>query len=568
MPDNLEPVILKWVLQNAFKYAGKASAGAIIGKILADDPALKARMKELAPIVNKITAEVNKLTIEKQIEKLKELAPELLEEKPKEGMREELPQLKNAVEGKVITRLAPEPSKYNHIGHALIFCINSLYAQRYKGTCILRIEDTNPEKSTNEFLNSMREDLRWAGIKWDKEIIASNDMKLFYEHCEKLIGKGNAYICSCTAELMKKNRMNKKECNCRKKKSDEQLHEWKSMLEGKHKEGEKTVRLIGDMTSNNGVMRDPVIFRISYAKHFLQGEKYCVWPMYDFENAIEEHLCGTTHVIRTKEFELRAELHNKIRELFEYANPEVVEIGRFTVTGAETQGRIIRQMIEEKKVMGWDDPRLVTLKALKRRGFVPEMFKELALHIVGLGKAGTNLDWSVLESINRKLIDKQANRYFFIKEPVVVKIKGTPSGTAKVRLYPGEETRGFRTFIIDEEFWLSAEDVKSFKAGKLYRAMDACNFKKKGKTYEYASKTIDEYKANKGEHIIHWLPKNEKNITVEVVMPNATKIKGLAEKDVLDLPIGAIIQFERFGFARLDSKNEKERTATFWYTHK
>lgn len=561
---DLKSAIKKWVLHNAIHYNGKANQGAVIGKILSENQELKNDITSLAKEIGLVIKEVNKLTVEQQTKELEKMAPELLDEQ-KKGQKEDLPELKNAVMGNVVMRIPPEPSKYNHIGHALIFLINSFYAKKYDGKCVLRIEDTNPEKSTTEFLNAMREDISWVGAKWDNEVIVSNDMQKFYDHAEILIKKSKVYVCSCSQEKVKDLRNQKKACKCRKNTVEHHMNEWKLMLAKKYKEGERSLRFVGDMKSNNGVMRDPILFRISYAKHFLQGDKYCVWPMYDFENALEEEFCGVTHIIRTTEFMQRAELQNKLRECFKYKNPEVLEIGRFQVEGAETQGRAIRQMIEEKKVLGWDDPRLVTIKALKRRGFTPETFKELAVKIVGLSRTGTKLDWDIISAVNRKILDKKVNRYFFVKNPVEIIVEKAPELKPELKLHPDFPEKGKRIFATSTKFYVTKDDFDKFKLGKLYRLMDCLNFVKQKDKLVFDSAEYENYK-DKGDFIMHWLPASKDLVNVEIMMPDATTMKGFAEPLVKDLKVDDIIQFERFGFCRLDKK-EKDKI-TFWFTNK
>ncbi|MBI2138559.1 glutamate--tRNA ligase, partial [Candidatus Woesearchaeota archaeon] len=263
-------IIKKWALQNALAYGGKANPGAVIGKVIAEHPEAKERIAEIAKEIQQIVREINKLSAEQQKKELESLAPELLEKKEKE--EHELKPLPDAEMGKVILRLAPEPSKYLHIGHALVFMIQYLYAKRYKGRCYLRIEDTNPEKSKKEFYDSIIEDLRWLGIKYAKEIIVSDEMPLFYDSAEKLISAKDAYVCKCAQEEMKKLREEKQPCHCRNNPDSlgTSMKEWKAMLSGKFRPGERTLRLAGDMENQNGTLRDPVIFRISDTPHYRQ----------------------------------------------------------------------------------------------------------------------------------------------------------------------------------------------------------------------------------------------------------------------------------------------------------
>lgn len=552
--------ITAYALQNAIEF-GKTDAGKILPKLFQhglDKKDIGAIMPKIQEIVKNING-MNAAAREAEFAKLEGIVKE------RETHEGELPELEGAVMGRVVTRLAPEPSKYNHIGHALVFLIQYFYAQKYKGKCILRIEDTNPEKSTTEFYKSMKEDLAWIGLKWDKEIIASNDLPMFYRYAEQLIVQSDAYVCSCSQEQMKALREKMEGCPCREKDAQEHMKEWKLMLKKKFKEGERTVRLKGDMSSNNGVMRDPVIFRISYASHFLQKKKYCVWPTYDFENPIEDALNGVTHVIRSAEFELRDELHKEIQRKLKLASPIVREIGRYRIAGAETQGRVLREMIENGQMKGWDDPRLVTLKALRRRGFVPEMFQELA-KTVGLSKSSGQIDFAVLESVNRKLIDTRANRYFFVADPQKIEVKDAPQLTIEAPLHPSDKQRGTRTFKTEQRFYLPKADMQALKGKDTIRFMHLFNVSQKGNTLTYRSQEPD---ASLKTSFVHWLPADKANekklVKADIMMADATVVHGLAEAGIKKLKVGESVQFERFGFCRLDAK-QKDRY-TFWFTH-
>ncbi len=557
----LKEIILKYALHNAVKFNGKANPGAIIGKLLKEDSGLKSRIKELSKDIQKTVKDVNKLSLDEQKAKLKEIAPEMLEKKKAE--KKELPELPNAVMGKVVTRIPPEPSKYNHIGHALSFLLNYLYAKKYKGKTVLRFEDTNPTASKQEYVDAMKKDvLEYLNIKPDKTVYVSDDMPKFYKLAEDLIKRKKAYVCFCDREKMQDLRHKGKECECRNNNAEKNLEEWKNMLDRKYKEGKCVLRLKIDLKSDNHVMRDPVIFRIIYAEHYRQKEKYCVWPLYDFENAVEEGFCGITHILRSSEFgKMRIELQDYIKDLFGFKRQEIIQYGH--VVGAITQGREIKQLIADKKVIGWDDPRLVTLRALKRRGILPEMFYELALK-VGLSKTPTNIDWTVISSINRKILDPNSNRYFFIYNPKEITINNAPNLDIDIKLHPEHEERGTRKLKTTDKFYISEKDLKDIKKGELCRFMHAFNFKKKGNQFVFDSKELEKYK-QKGKKIMHWLPKQEYLVNVEVMMPDAKMVKGIAEPSVKNIKINEVIQFERFGFCKLDSI-EKDKLV-FWFTH-
>jgi glutamyl-tRNA synthetase len=361
--------------------------------------------------------------------------------------------------------------------------------------------------------------------------------------------------------------MDMTECSCRNKDHNTVKKEWENMKAGKYEEGELALRLKIDMTHKNAVMRDPVIFRLSYTPHYRQGTKYKVWPMYDFENSIEEGLLRVTHVLRSNEFETRIELQNYIRDLFGLPNPTIRQYARFNITGAVTQGRDIRNLIESGEYIGWDDPRLVTLRALKRRGIVKEAYYELA-KIIGMSKAVSNLDFSVIESVNRKLLDESALRFFFIDNPVEIEIEKCPEQEIEMHVHPDkkiqEKTKGKRLFRTKSKFYVSKKDFEHMKNNELIRLMDCMNFKKENGKFIFDSIEYESYK-DRGKQIIHWLPKDE-TIEIEIVMPDNTKIRGLAEKNISMLKVDDVIQFERFGFCRLDKK--ENGNYIFWYTHK
>ncbi len=559
----LRQTILKYALQNAVFFEGKATAGAVIGKVLAEHPELKQKVKELSQETQRVVKEVNALSADEQRYQLKNIAPELMEKKSAE--KKGLPELKNAVMGKVVTRLPPEPSKHIHIGHALSFLINYLYAQKYKGKCVLRFEDTNPELSKQEYVDSIVEDLKFLGIKPNKTVFASDDMSTFYSLAEQMIEKGQAYACFCSREKMQDLRHKGLACECREKAPEENLKEWSDMLKGKYGAGKCVLRLKGDMGSTNQVMRDPVIFRICTEPHYLHKKRYSVWPMYDFENAVEDELCGVTHILRSIEFgQMRVELQNFIKELLGFRKQEVVQYGRFNVAGAVTQGREIRKAIDEKRFRGWDDPRLVTIKALVRRGIKKETFYELALE-VGLSSTPTNIDWSVISAISRKILDPNTNRYFFIDDPKEIAVTGAPSKTEELKLHPDHPEKGMRKFKVGEKFFISQKDLAEIKNNELIRLMDCLNFRKKGKSFVFDSEDYETYRED-GKKIIHWLPADKSQVVdVEVMMPDATVRTGLGEASLKKLKVGEIVQFTRFGFCRLDKKDASR--LSFWFTH-
>ena len=561
MDSSLKQTIIKYALQNAVKYKGKANVGAVIGKVFAETPELKEKAQEISKEVIKIVREISSLSLEKQEKKLQEMAPELLEKKEKAEEKDIFAFL-NIREGqKVVTAFPPEPSKYPHIGHAKAILVNYELAKRHNGQFILRFEDTNPELAEKEFYAIHMDNYQWLGVKPDKIDYASDHMEEMYNYAERIIKENHAYVCACRQATIKENRKNGAECEHRYQQPDKNLGLWQEMF--KAKAGKYVVRLKGHMQSQNTTLRDPVMFRIIDDIHPRQRRKYRVWPTYDFENAIMDGIEGVTHRLRSKEFELRNELQRLIQTMAGFRETHIYEFARFNLEGVESSGRIIREKVQKKQLIGWDDPSLATIVALRRRGFLPEAIREFVLS-TGLTKTESVLTWDDLIVHNRRHLDAKSNRYFFVESPKEIKIENAPEQTAELKLHPDYEDRGTRKFKTKDKFYVAEKDLKEFKDGKLIRLMDCLNFKKSKGKFIFDSKDYEKYK-KVGDKIIHWLPVQKDLVKVEVLMPDKKVAKGSAEPLVKNLKVGDVVQFQRFGFCKLDSK-EKDKLK-FWFTH-
>lgn len=560
MDESLKSAIRKYALQNAVRYKGKANPGAVIGRVLAESPELRENAKEISNEAVKAVKEINRLPLEKQEKKLQELAPELLEKKEK--AEKDIFEFLNIREGqKVTTAFPPEPSKYPHIGHAKAIIVNYELAKRHNGTFYLRFEDTNPELADEEFYKIHLDNYKWLGIVPDKIDYASDFMEEFYKYAEKLIRDNHAYVCSCQQETIKENRKNGIECEHRFQQTGKNIELWQEMQ--KAKPGKFVLRLKGHMQSPNSALRDPVIFRIIDESHPRKKRKYRLWPNYDFESAIMDGIEGITHRLRSKEFELRNELQRLIQTMAGFRETQIYEFARFNLEGVESSGRIIREKVQKKQLLGWDDPSLTTIVALRRRGFLPEAIKEFVLS-TGLTKTEAILTWDDLIVHNRRLLDSRCNRYFFIENPKEIRIENSPEQTAELKLHPEFRERGARKLKTKDRFYVTEKDFKEFKDGKLTRLMDCLNFVRKKGKFIFDSKDYEKYKKH-GDKIIHWLPVQKDLVKVEVLMPDKKTAKGLAEPLVKNLKVGDIVQFARFGFCRLDDK--KKDKLVFWYTH-
>ena len=575
LKDNTKLIddIRRLALENALKFKGKANPKALVGGIIRLYPDAKSDMKSLMDSINALVAEVNVLSPDEQKKELLSLDPDfekkqVLAKKERREQRSSLPDLPNAEMSKVVTRIPPEPSKYNHLGHAMSFLINYLYAKKYDGRAVLRFDDTNPEKETQEFVDAVHEDvINYLGIVPSEKIFASDHMNLYYSYAQQLIDEAKAYVCTCSQDDIKLGRREMKDCPHRDQSVEENNRLWLDMKEGKFDEGKAVLRLKINMQHKNAVMRDPVIYRLSYKPHYRQGTKFKVWPMYDFETAIEEGLCKVTHVLRSNEFDQRIELQNYIASLFGFPPVTYKHYGRYNVIGASTQGREIRALIESGQYIGWDDPRLVTLRALKRRGIIREAYYELAQKI-GLSKTQTNLDFSVIAAVNRSLLDKSAKRFFAVKNPVVITVNKIPDSLKEFSLsYHPEAPKGERKLSCVKEYYVEKSDVDSLKEGVVVRLMDAMNIKKiSGNIFEFVSESYEDYKFLNGSALIHFVPKDGDELKAEVLMPDTSLQSIICESNIGSLKPDAVIQFERFAFVRFDHVS-KDGLIQFWFTH-
>ncbi|MGD2246978.1 MAG: glutamate--tRNA ligase [Candidatus Methanofastidiosia archaeon] len=550
-------IIRKYALANAVDYSGEASVKAVMGKVMGESPELRKDPKKTLELIEKVVAAVNKMSIQEQKKELKQVFPAYFEEVEK--VEKELPPLPDADE--VVTRIPPEPNGLPHIGHGLSFYFNYYYARRYNGKVILRFDDTNPEKEKLVYYEKMKEGIKWLKIDWDEEHYESDDLPELYEYVEALFRQNDAYICFCEQSKIKEDRYHMRECECRNRSVKENLALWEDMLKGK----EHIVRLKGDMTSPDSQMRDPTLFRVVKTPHPIQKDLFCVWPTYDFACAIEDSILGITHVLRSNEFHTR--LQNYIRDRLGLEQPVIIQYSRFNMRGSPASKRRLRPLIVKGLVKGWNDIRLTTLVALKRRGIVPEAIHGLA-HEMGLSTSEPEIDWSIIEALNRKIIDPEAHRYFFVPDPVELYLENAPEKTVKLRLHPDFDY-GFREVTTGNTFFIPREDVSDE-----FRLKDLFNVKitgeNKGLTGEYTGTELQ-----KDMDKIQWVTDN--NVKMRILVPHELfvdgeynpdsleVVEGLAEEAVKGLSVGDIIQFERFGFCRIDDISE---VITACYAHR
>ena len=377
----------------------------------------------------------------------------------------------------VNTRFPPEPNGYLHIGHAKSILLNSGLANEYGGKFNLRFDDTNPTKEKSEFVESIKEDVKWLGADFeDRLFFASNYFEQMYDGAVKLIKKGKAYVSELTAEQMREYRgtltePGKNDPN-RDRSVEENLRLFEEMKAGKYADGEKTLRAKIDMASPNINMRDPILYRVAHLPHQNTGDKWCIYPMYDYAHPIEDAIEGITHSICTLEFEDHRPLYNWVVEELEYPHPpKQIEFAKMYLTNVVTGKRYIKKLVEDGIVDGWDDPRLVSIAALRRRGFTPESIR-LFVELCGVSKANSSAEYSMLEYCIREDLKMKCPRIMAALDPVKLVIDNYPEGqTERLEIVnnPENEALGKREVSFSKELYIDRDDFMEEPPKKYFR---------------------------------------------------------------------------------------------------
>lgn len=550
MSKDLQELIRRWTLANAVRHKGTASVNAVVGKLIAERPELKEEIEDLKKSVEKTVREVNKLTLDEQRGELEELGPPERPEREEEEGLPELPDLDKYPN--IVTRFAPNPNGPLHLGHVRTALLSHEYAREHDGKFILRFEDTNPANARNEMYDLIREDLKWLGIEWDEEFLQSDRLETYYEYAEQLLRDEKAYICTCKPSEFKKLRDKSKLCPCRELESGEQLERWKGMLEGEFDEGEAVVRIKTDLQLPNPALRDWPALRISTTPHPKTGDQYRVWPLYNFSVSIDDHEMGVTHVIRGKEHEVNEERQKQLYNHLGWDYPTAVHHGRLSISGVILSKTKVMEGIKEGKFEGYDDVRLGTIATIRRRGFTPQAIKKSILKI-GVTPVDSTLSLDTLATENRRIIDEKANRYFFIPNPIELTIQKVPEiEEAELRLHPDHSERGDRTLPLDRKnnsliVKIPSKDFSKLSESEIIRLKDLLNFKLTSRNppeAEFESFEVTDVPK------IQWVSADA--IKAKVLKPDGTQDKGLVEPEVSKLEPGELIQFERYGFVKLE----------------
>ena len=548
---DLEAIVRKYALQNAIIYEGKASMGAVLGKVMAENPDLKTQAKEVSLVAKTIISEVNALPLDEQMQRLETLAPELLvkESKPKDfGLAD----LAN-VTGEVRMRVAPNPSGPLHIGHSRMAILNDEFVRRYGGVCFNRFEDTDPARIDPTGYDTIPADLEWLGVKIHETIIQSDRFELYYSVSKRLLEMGKAYLCTCEPAEWRELKNGKKACPHREEGLSEQLPRWDKMFDGTFGQEEASLVVKTDLSLPNPALRDFVALRIDETPHPRTGTRYRVYPLMNLAVAVDDHELGLTHVLRGKDH-----LNNTYRQqyIFDYlgwTKPTYIHYGRVSMEEVQLSTSKMSAGIAEGLYTGWDDPQLGTLAALRRRGIRPESIRRYWVE-TGLKEVDIEFSWKTLYSFNKELVDDGAGRYFFVDDPVRLPLKAESALTAKAPVHPDHPERGVRQLQVPlgGAVYLSRSDLPN--EGTRIRLKDLCNATYRGGALEYDGNDLSILKD--GVRIVHWVPENA--VDTEVLMTDGGVRNGLAEPSLSDAK-GDVVQFERFGFVRVEETSPRIR---------
>ena len=513
----------------------------------------------------------------------------------------------------VHTRFPPEPNGYLHIGHAKSILLNYGLAQKYNGKFNMRFDDTNPTKEKMEFVDAIKKDIQWLGADWeDRLFFASNYFDQMYEAAIKLIKKGKAYVCDLTAEQIREYRGTLtepgKNSPYRDRSVEENLELFENMKAGKYADGEKVLRAKIDMASPNMNMRDPVIYRVAHMSHHNTGDKWCIYPMYDFAHPIEDAIEGITHSICTLEFEDHRPLYDWVVRELEYPHPpRQIEFAKLYLTNVVTGKRYIKRLVEDGTVDGWDDPRLVSIAALRRRGFTPESIK-MFVDLCGVSKSNSSVDYAMLEYCIREDLKMKRSRMMAVLDPIKLVIDNYPEGEVEYLDAANNlenEELGSRQIPFCRELYIERDDFMEEPPKKYFRLfpgnevrlmhayfVKCVSFEKDENgnvtvvhcTYDPETKAGSGFTGRKVKGTIHWVPATfavdaevrlyenlideEKGVynedgTMNINPNSLTVVQAKLEPALKDVQAYDSFQFVRNGFFCVDAKDSRPDALVF-----
>ena len=552
--------VRKFSLQNALEYDGAGQAGSVLGRLLSEKPELRTEAKRLMGIVSEEVAAANTLALEEGIDavraELERSAPEALE-REKHRKVEGLKALPGDTSS-VVLRFAPNPNGPLTLGHSRGVVINSEYAKLYDGKVVLRFDDTDTKVKPplSDAYQWIEEEYGWlAGRPADIVVRASDRMPIYLEYAASMLADGHCYVCRCPAAEFRSFRESKEDCPCRSKDASENLSDWESMNDGVLVEGEAVVRVRTDMTLPNPALRDWPALRIQHTPHPMVGEQYRVWPLLDFQSAIEDYAQGVTHIVRGKDLMDSTRKQTLMYEKLGWEYPETLYWGRVKVHefgGFSTSS--MRASIEDGDRDGWGDLRLPTIQSLRRRGFDARALRNFWVEL-GITQKDISVSMQTIESLNSRAIDAVAERRSFVASPVRLSIEGYESVAVDSPRHPDGEIPGSRGWVLGGAIYIQKSDSVSSSL----------------RLKEFADISISDSKADvesldrsDNRPIVQWLPEGMAREAV-LFMPQGEEIaevEGFLED--FELQVGQVYQLERVGFARLERLAQEGGAELVW----
>jgi len=562
----LEPevaaLLRKYALQNALEYDGQGQVGSVMGRVMGENADLRSRAKELTGFIAAQVKVANDLAAEKGLDHIRELlaseSPDALEKKVKER-REGLPPLPNAEDGKVVLRFAPNPNGPLSLGHARGVVINTELANMHDGEVILRFDDTDSvvKRPDPEAYAMIEDDFTWlAGREPDRIIRASERMDVYLEYAAKTLSESHAYVCECSAEAFKEFRTTKTACPCRSRTAEDNLNLWQQMNDGTILPGGAVVRIRTDMALKNPALRDWPALRIQHADHPMVGERYKVWPLLDFQSAIEDHLQEVTHIVRGKDLMDSTRKQTLLYEKFGWTYPETLYWGRVKVH--EFGGFSTSQMksdIAEGTYSGWDDPRLPTLRAMRRRGYDAGAMRKFWVDL-GLNQKDISVPLSTLNSLNAKAVDADAPRLSFVREPqtIVLDLSNVELDCVLLPIHPEHPDKGTRKWPLSMDSITVNIPSEDFTTDEPIRLKDFADIQIHHDTDSRGEVIRTERVGN--TPIIHWLPENMAMPATLMLEEEGELVIAIGLLENNSYPEGTVVQLERMGFAILEGLDE------------
>ncbi len=534
--------IYEIAVRNAFLHDGKADLKAVMNKVMGTFPEARSNSREAVQLIKEIIGEVNSLEPGRLEHIVEENYPDLLV-KEKKVQEHRLPDLSD-VDRSVVMRIAPSPSGPLHIGHSRMAILNDEYVRRYTGRLILRIEDTNAKNIEPDAYEMIPEDLKWLGVNVSETVIQSDRIEIYYREALSLIEAGHMYVCSCRPEDFRKQKLNSEACPHRGIEPEKQRSDFERIISDRGFAAGKSLVMKTDLKHPNPSVRDWVAFRTVEEKHPRQGRKYWFYPTMNFSVSVDDHLLGLTHVMRGKDHLNNTEKQKYVFEYSSWEKPVYYHFGLINIPDTVLHATEMKQGIQSGKYSGWDDVRLGTIRALRKRGYLPETFRKYWIES-GMKEIDAEFSWEIFNSINRELVDSRASRLFFVPSPVKLKIDFPAEVKAEIPRHPENSEMGKRVYTLSgtSEISVPEMDLNSIADGEEFRLKDLCNLVRNGSQYEYSGNDH----TKRGMKILQWAPPGSAEYEVE--MPDGEKVSGVLEPE--GKTYSGISQFERFGYVNI-----------------